>query len=135
MTDASRGFAEYWARYLRYHADTRVRRLQFAATTIGLGVAVTGVLTRKISLLALASSFAFAPAGVARALWGKDAAELHGAPHYRIVAALRAWHLALTGQIESELARVTAQEGESAGDTADEGAIPRPNMVTDHTLH
>jgi hypothetical protein len=136
MTHASRGFAEYWVRYVRYHADARVRHLQFASTTVGIGVAVSGVLTRRLSLVALASAFAFAPGPIAHALWGKDPAELRGAPHHRVVAALKAWYLALTGAMGSEVERVCAQEqGHEAETPGDEQAMPRPNMVTDHTLH
>jgi hypothetical protein len=135
MNDASRGFAEYWARYVRYHADVRVRRLQFAATTIGIGVAVSGVLARRPSLLALASAFAFAPAAVARAAWGKDPSAIHGAPLYRIVAALKAWRLTLSGHMQAEVERVAEERVAAPEEPSSADPFPRPNMVTDHTLH
>jgi hypothetical protein len=135
MNDASRGFAEYWARYVRYHADPRVRRLQFAATTVGIGVAVSGVLTRRPSLIALATAFAFAPAAVARVVWGKDTSDLHGAPLYRMAAALKAWGLTLSGAMQAEVGRVSGDPVAAPESPHEADPIPRPNMVTDHTLH
>jgi hypothetical protein len=135
MNDASRGFAEYWARYVRYHADPRVRRLQFAATTVGIGVAVSGVLTRRLSLIALATAFAFAPAAVARAVWGKDTGDLHGAPLYRVASALKAWRLTLSGGMQAEVERVSGDPVAAPEAPQEADPIPRPNMVTDHTLH
>lgn len=135
MNDASPGFSEYWARYVLFHADARVRRLQFAATTLGVGFAVTGVLTRRVSFVALASAFAFAPAAIARAVWGKDPAPLRGAPLHRIVAALKAWHLTLVGAMQSEIERVSAGREGTPGEPSEADPMPRPNMVTDHTLH
>lgn len=137
MNDASVSFDEYWARYVRFHADPRLRRLQFAATSLGLGVAVSGVLTRRLSLLGAATSFAFVPAIVARALWGRDTSPIEGHPLYRIVAAVRAWHLTLVGTMQAEVERASAAAGVSgAGDVPSHGdEFPRPNMVTDHTLH
>jgi hypothetical protein len=135
MNDASRGFAEYWDRYVRYHSDDRVGRLQFAATTVGIGVAVTGVLARRPSLIALASAFAFAPAAVARTLWGKDPSVIHGVPLYRIGAALKAWRLTLVGGMQAEVERVAGAAPAAPEAPPEAEPIPRPNMVTDHTLH
>jgi hypothetical protein len=135
MNDASRGFAEYWARYVRYHADVRVRRLQFAATTVGIGVAISAIVTRRASFMALASAFAFAPAAVSRAVWGKDPTDLHGAPLYRIAAALKAWRLTLSGDMQAEIDRVSGERAAAPEEPSEADPIPRPNMVTDHTLH
>jgi hypothetical protein len=127
-------FDEYWTRYVRFHADDRVRKLLFASTSVGLGVAAAGVLTRRLGLLAAASAFAFAPSIVARVAWGKSTASLQGSPLFRVAAALRAWRMTVLGTLQGEIDRLT-DEAEPAEDFPDGDPLPRPNMVTDHTLH
>jgi hypothetical protein len=133
MADAP-SFDEYWSRYVRFHADERMRKLQFAATTVGLGVATAGFFMRRLSVVAAASAFAFAPSVFARLAWGKSSESIQGSPLYRVAAAVKAWRMAVNGTLQAEIDRVTAPEHVSAEPSRDE-PMPRPNMVTDHTLH
>jgi hypothetical protein len=134
MADAPSSFDEYWSRYVRFHADERMRKLQFASTTVGLGVAATGLLLRRLSVVAAASAFAFAPSVFARLAWGKSSEPIQGSPLYRVAAAVKAWRMTVNGTLQAEIDRVSTPE-RPVEEPSREERLPRPNMVTDHTLH
>lgn len=139
MAAENRTFDEYWDTFVRAHAAPSLRRLSFLATSAGLGAGAAFLLTRRIAFLLLAPVVAFAPPWFARRLAGVPADLVSPQPLHFAKASLKLWHLTLIGEMEAEVARVTgsvAPDVEGADDEGDEGGeLPRPNMVTDHTLH
>jgi hypothetical protein len=135
MTDALPNFDAYWRRYVAVHADPRVRRVQFVSTSVGIGIAACGVLTRRLSLIAAASAFAFVPTFVARVAWGQTTESIRERPLFRVAAALKAWKMTVQGTMQAEVDRVMQGTPPPPEDDSRDAPIPRPNMVTDHTLH
>lgn len=133
MTLPSVTFDEYWDLFVRAHAEPSVRRVHFVATSAGLGVAAVGVLTRRVTLLLVATAVAFVPPWAARKAGGpRTTLPFH--PAYAALASARMWRMTLVGTMSAEVVRVLRTDVEDAPDS-DDGPLPRPNMVTDHTLH
>ncbi|HEX3597142.1 MAG TPA: Mpo1-like protein [Polyangiaceae bacterium] len=125
-------FEDYWGTFVRAHAAPSLRRLSFMAMSAGLGSATAFLLTRRTLFLLLAPVVAFVPPFIARRLSGESSAFAAEHPLYYAAASLKMWHMTLTGTMEGEVGRFTAEEPpRDAGDPS----FPRPNMVTDHTLH
>jgi len=133
MAFPSLTFDEYWDLFVRAHADETIRRIHFVSVSAGLGCAVLGLLTRRASIVLAAPVVAFVPSWAARALGASDAA-LPFHPAYAALASARMWHLTLRGVMKHEVDRVLRYERDDAPESGD-GPLPRPNMVTDHTLH
>ena len=132
-------FEEYWGKFVRAHAAPSMRRLSFVAMSAGLGAATAFLFTRRALFLALAPVVAFAPTWLARKLAGEDS--FLGAEHplFFAAASFKMWRMTLSGAMDAEVGRFTAdrapfEHGRVEEEAYDEG-IPRPNMVTDHTLH
>jgi hypothetical protein len=133
MAGDSATFDEYWSAFVRAHAAPSLRRLAFVAMSAGLGSATAFLLTRRAFLLLISPVIAFAPPWIARRLAGDDSRLGSEHPLFFAAASLKMWHLTLTGAMEAEVGRVTADE--TPFKTAGVDSFPRPNMVTDHTLH
>jgi hypothetical protein len=133
MISPSLTFDEYWDLFVRAHADPRVRRVHFVAVSAGLGCAVLGVLTRRAALLLAAPAVAFVPSWALRRLGGPGSS-LPFHPPYAALASAKLWRLTVLGAMSHEVARVLREEPDEPPESSG-GPLPRPNMVTDHTLH
>jgi hypothetical protein len=107
--------------------------VHFIAVSAGLGVVAVGALTRRVSLLAAGAAVAFVAPWAARKL-GDPGATLPFQPAYATLASARMWRMTLVGTMSAEVVRVLRSEVDEAPES-DGGPLPRPNMVTDHTLH
>lgn len=123
-------FEEYWVCFVRAHVRRATRRVQFVATSVGLASAVAGLVWRRGILVVLAPALAWIPTWVAQRAFGDDGARapLHAA--FEVAANLKMWRMTLAGTMEAEIERLMPEREPNER----EGA-PRPNMVTDHTLH
>jgi len=133
MLPGSQSFEEYWDAFVRAHASPSLRRLCFAAMSAGLGAATAFLLTRRSVFLVLSPVVAFVPPWVARKLAGEEAALESNRPLFFAAASLKMWHLTLTRAMEAEVGRVMSMSPPHP--PFDDEVMPRPNMVTDHTLH
>ncbi|HEX4340279.1 MAG TPA: Mpo1-like protein [Polyangiaceae bacterium] len=133
MTTDGATFDEYWATFVRAHAAPSLRRLSFVAMSAGLATATAFLFTRRALLLLLAPVVAFTPPLMARKLAGDDSSLAAEHPLFFAAASLKMWHLTLTGAMAAEVGRVTASDTPFSPTEGD--VFPRPNMVTDHTLH
>jgi len=133
MSADSLSFEEYWDAFVRAHASPSLRRLSFAATSAGIGAATAFLITRRSVFLVLSPVLAFVPTWLARKLAGETAELLHEQPLFFAAASLKLWHMTLIGAIEEEVARATSMS--PAYERFVDEELPRPNMVTDHTLH
>jgi hypothetical protein len=134
MSAGTLTFEEYWVAFVRAHASPSLRRLSFASMSAGIGAATAFLLTRRSVFLVLSPFVAFAPPWVARKLAGDEEAPLlRSHPLFYAAASLKLWHLTLTGAMEAEVDRIMASVPFEP--PFDDEELPRPNMVTDHTLH
>jgi hypothetical protein len=134
MSGGTLTFEEYWVAFVRAHASPSLRRLSFASMSAGIGTATAFLLTRRSVFLVLSPLVAFVPPWLARKLAGEPEVLHRGYPLFYAAANLKLWHLTLTGAMEEEVDRIMASVPfEPPFD--DEEQLPRPNMVTDHTLH
>ena len=131
-------FEEYWLAFVRAHSLPSTRRLAVATMSAGIGAAAMGVLARRPLLLLLSPVIAFAPSLLARKLAKSAPPSGSARPLFYALASLKMWHMTVSGTMEGEVARAMAVEPDaeraSPGVTP-EAPYPRPNMVTDHTLH
>jgi hypothetical protein len=133
MSTESLSFEAYWDAFVRAHASPSLRRLSFAATSAGIGAATAFFITRRAVFLVLSPVVAFVPTWLARKLAGETAEVGPAHPLFFAAASLKLWHLTLTGALEAEVVRVTMASPPYEPFVDEE--LPRPNMVTDHTLH
>ena len=151
MAANARSFEEYWLAFVRAHSHPSTRRLVFAAVSAGIGSAAAGVLVRKPLLLLLSPFIAFGPTLFAQKIAGAAPVLAAAHPLFYVLSSLKMWRMTLKGTIEGEVARAMAVERdadrgtrawrtgqpqrEGEGEAEEAEAYPRPNMVTDHTLH
>lgn len=147
MAVNARTFEAYWLAFVRAHSHPSTRRLVFAAVSAGIGSAAAGVLARKPLLLLLSPFIAFGPTLFAQKIAGKAPVLAAAHPVFYVLSSLKMWRMTLKGTIDGEVARAMAEErtadraarapqtgSRREGEEA-EAPYPRPNMVTDHTLH
>jgi hypothetical protein len=133
MSADTLSFEEYWVAFVRAHASPSLRRLSFASMSAGIGAATAFLLTRRSVFLLLSPFVAFVPPWLARKLAGEEAALHHDHPLFYAAANFKLWHMTLTGAMEAEVGRIMASMPFEP--PFDDEELPRPNMVTDHTLH
>src|SRR5690349_8289663 len=123
-------FEEYWARFVRARVRLATRRVQFAATSVGLASAFAGLVWRRGILVVLAPAVAWVPTWIAQRAFEDDAQQppLHAG--FEVAANLKMWRMTLAGTMDAEVERLAADR-----EPPEREGAPRPNMVTDHTLH
>jgi hypothetical protein len=132
MSESSLSFDEYWALFVRAHASPFVRRVHFVSVTAALGCAALGILTRRRGLVLAASAVAVVPPWAARKFESGAALPPPLHPLLTLLATTKMWQMTLAGTMDQEVARLAGAEPET--EPVDR-THPRPNMVTDHTLH
>jgi hypothetical protein len=139
MASVAPTFEEYWLAFVRAHSRPSTRRLVYATMSAGIGAAAIGVLTRRPFLLLLAPVIAFAPSLIAQKVAGSTPPLGSMHPVFHALSSLKMWHMTVSGTMESEVVRIMAEERDvdraAPERTSPEPHYPRPNMVTDHTLH
>lgn len=124
-------FDEYWEHYVRVSSDPAIRRAHFATTSAALGCAALGLVSRRLLVLLLSPAVGAVPLVLARRLLGAGPLP-HGPVVFLALAAIRAWRLELLGRMDAEIARLMPP---GSYEEPPGSPVPRPNMVTDHTLH
>lgn len=99
----------------------------------GIGSATAFLLTRRSVFLLLSPFVAFVPPLMARKLAGEESVIRESHPLFYAAASFKLWHLTLTGAMEAEVDRIMSSVPFEP--PFDDEELPRPNMVTDHTLH
>ena len=131
MSSTTLSFEEYWACFVGAHVGVATRRVQFVATSLGLAALFVGIAWRRGVLVVLAPAISWVPTWLAqRALEDTERPPLHAA--FEVAANLKMWRMTLAGTMAAEVERVVADAEPS---TVRRPRTPRPNMVTDHTLH
>ena len=140
MASGAPTFDEYWLAFVRAHFRPSTRRLVCAAMNAAVGATAIGLLARRPLLVLLAPVIAFTPSLIARKIAGTAPPLGSAHPLFYALSSLKMWHMTISGTMEAEVLRVMAEDHKAgvappppAGDP--EAAYPRPNMVTDHTLH
>ena len=98
-----------------------------------IGSATAFLLTRRSVFLVLSPFVAFVPPWLARKLEGETDELDEGHPLFFAAASFKLWHMTLTGAMEAEVERIMSSM--PFDPPFDDEELPRPNMVTDHTLH
>jgi hypothetical protein len=135
MAAKGRAFDEYWRAFVRAYEAPTTRYFLFMSVSAGIGSAVVGVLARRPLLLLLAPVVAFVPPWLVRRVAGDGPITGVARPVFFAAACVRLWELTLAGQMEAEVARVRETPAGSEEEADEDPPFPRPNMVTDHTLH
>jgi hypothetical protein len=144
MASGGPTFDEYWLAFVRAHFRPSTRRLVCASVNAAIGSAAIGVLARRPLLLLLAPVIAFTPSLIARKIEGAAAGSASASAHplFYALSSLKMWHMTISGTMEAEVSRIMAEEHaadsaapHASGGGSAEAPYPRPNMVTDHTLH
>lgn len=131
MQSTALTFEEYWAHFVRAHARRATRRVQFVAVSLGLASAFAGLVWKRGVLVVVAPAVAWVPGWLARRALesGTPRPPLHTV--FEAAANLKMWKMTLAGTMDAEVERLAGTEVPPA----DRARAPRPNMVTDHTLH
>ena len=134
-------FDEYWLAFVRAHFRPSTRRLVCASMNAAIGSAAIGVFARRPILLLLAPVIAFTPSLIAQKIAGTATPFGSGHPLFYGLSCLKMWRMTISGTMEAEVTRVMAEARDADGAPpppspgSPEAPYPRPNMVTDHTLH
>jgi hypothetical protein len=136
MADHSGSFEDYWVEFVRAHRSPESRRVRFVAMTAGFALSVVAAVSRKAGLFAAALAVAAVPGIGALRTVRADGTSLPARVSFAAMANLRMWQLTLLGTMDAEVRRVLGDESPASA-AAEEGGepLPKPNMVTDHTLH
>lgn len=124
-------FEEYWVGFVRAHVRRATRRVQFVATSLGLASAFAGLVWRRSVLVLLAPAVAWVPTWFAQRAFEDGVARPPPHAAFEAAANLKMWKMTLAGTMDAEVERLAADEHLQI----DRDRAPRPNMVTDHTLH
>lgn len=131
MSPPPLSFEEYWVRFVRAHMGVATRRVQFAATSLGLASLLAGLVWRRGMLVVLAPAVAWIPTWVAQRSLEVGAARPPVYAPFEIAANLQMWRMTLAGTMDAEVARLAPPDDRNET----KPRTPKPNMVTDHTLH
>jgi len=85
---------------------------------------------RRGLLVVLAPAVVWIPTWIARRAFEDDASRRPFHTVFEVAANLRMWRMTLAGAMDAEVERLAADR-----QPTEREAAPRPNMVTDHTLH
>jgi hypothetical protein len=124
-------FEEYWAHFVRAHVRRATRRVQFAATSLGLASAFAGLVFKRRVLVVLAPAVAWVPTWLAQRAFEDGAARPPVQAAFEAAANLKMWRMTLAGTMDAEVERLATTDGSPSISEP----TPRQNMVTDHTLH
>lgn len=124
-------FEEFWPFYVREHSKKLTRQFHFVGTTVALGFAVGGLLTRHKWLLLAAPVAGYGPAWFSHFFIEKNRPATFTYPKWSLMADFVMWSKMLDGTMDAEVARVLAEElGEEA-----EAAPVVPTPATDSSLN
>ncbi len=96
-------YAEFWAFYLRQHADPRTRLLHAAGTLAGLALLAAAILTLTWWLVPAALAVGYAFAWASHLLVEHNRPATFGHPLWSFASDFRMAWLMLTGRLEPEL--------------------------------
>ncbi len=124
-------FEEFWPYYVREHSKRLTRRFHFVGTTVAVGCAAAGLLTRHKWLLAVAPVAGYGPAWFSHFFIEKNKPATFDYPTYSLIADFIMWKKMIDGTMDAEVERAMAQEPIEMDDDPE----IRTNMATDGTLH
>jgi hypothetical protein len=99
-------FEEFWPHYVKAHSRKATRQLHFAGTTAALTLAAAGILTRRLSLIALAPIVGYGCAWVGHFFIEGNTPATFGHPVWSLRADLLMWKMTLEGTMDDEVERV-----------------------------
>jgi hypothetical protein len=129
MSDRIESFEEFWPYYVRQHSKKLTRQLHFVGTTLALGCAAAGLVTRRRWLLLLAPVVGYGPAFLSHFLVEKNRPATFRYPAWSLAADFIMWGKTLAGTMDDEVTAVLEVDR-----IRDETEV-RTNMATDGTLH
>ena len=130
MADRFESFEDFWPYYVREHSKKLTRQLHFVGTTAALACLAGGILTRKLSLIALAPVAGYGPAWLSHFFVEKNRPATFAHPVWSLAADFVMWGKMIAGTMDDEVAAVLEVE-RTTGAPRD----IRTNMATDGTLN
>lgn len=130
MADRFESFEDFWPYYVREHSKKLTRQLHFIGTTAALTCLAGGLLTRKLSLVALAPVAGYGPAWLSHFLVEKNRPATFTHPVWSLAADLVMWGKMIAGTMDDEVAAVLEVDRATSAPRD-----IRPNMATDGTLN
>lgn len=99
-------FDDFWPFYVREHSNKQNRQLHFVGTTLALGLAAGGLLTKRrwMLLAAPVAGYGFAWAGHYLVEGNKPATFQH--PLWSLRADFKMWSMMVRGEMDAEVERV-----------------------------
>lgn len=130
MSERIESFEEFWPFYVRQHSKKLTRQLHFVGTTLAVGCAALGLLTRRRWLLLAAPVAGYGPAWLSHFLVEKNRPATFSYPAWSLAADFIMWGKMLAGTMDDEVAAVLEVERARAAEVN-----VRTNMATDGTLN
>lgn len=113
-----RSFEEFWPSYVRAHADRTNRTLHFIGTTLAVGSAVAGLLTRRPSLLLAAPVLGYGLAWIGHFGVEGNTPATFKHPLWSLKGDFVMWWKIAAGQMDAEVERATKSNGASEPEVA-----------------
>ncbi|MBK7584268.1 MAG: DUF962 domain-containing protein [Myxococcales bacterium] len=123
-------FEEFWPFYVRQHSRKLTRQFHFVGTTLAVGCAAAGLLSRSRALLLAAPVAGYGPAWFSHFFVEKNRPATFSYPAWSLAADFIMWGKMLAGTMDDEVAAVLEVERVASVESS-----VRPNMATDGTLN
>jgi len=127
MSDDFGSFDEFWPFYVHEHSKKTTRWLHFAGTTMALGAAVAGVLTRRARYLLLAPVLGYGPAWVGHFFVERNTPATFEHPLWSLQADFVMYSKMWAGTMDAEVERVMADYAAQRDDASDEPDEVQPS--------
>ena len=110
MKNDFRTFEDFWPFYVREHANKQNRQLHFVGTTLALGLAAGGLLTKRrwMLLAAPVAGYGFAWVGHFLVEGNRPATFEH--PLWSLRGDFKMWTMMVRGEMDAEVERVLRDE-------------------------
>lgn len=102
-------YGEFWARYLRAHADRRTRALHFVGTSAAVLALLASAATRDWRFLVAAPLIGYACAWTGHFVFEHNKPETFGHPFWSLYSDLRMLALFAMGRLGGELQRIGSE--------------------------
>lgn len=132
-----RSFEEFWPYYVKAHSKKATRTVHFLGTTAAVALLGTGVLTRRLSLVALAPVVGYGAAWISHFFIEGNKPATFGHPLWSLKADFVMWKKIVDGTMDGEVERICGSvdgKVESKTEVASE-PIPVPTNPGDATVN
>jgi hypothetical protein len=127
-------FEEFWPFYVREHSNPLTRKFHFVGTTLAIGCAVGGALTRHRWLLLAAPVAGYGPAWISHFFIEKNRPATFTYPRWSLIADFVMWKKMLDGTMDAEVERCLALGRDEAASVDEPTPFPA-TPATDGTLN